>query len=176
MKLNGRRRRCEQHSNNPTAKSKFYAPRQIEYTLFQIVLVPECSDGPPPTRPSEPSDQLLYYEVSSMDVIERIKKQVEENSIVLYMKGTPQFPQCGFSSRTSQALKDCDVEFAWVNVLSDPEIRATLPKFSDWPTFPQLFVNGELVGGADITMEMYQNGELRTLVRETAKPKQALQS
>jgi monothiol glutaredoxin len=103
-----------------------------------------------------------------MDVMERIKQQVEENPIVLYMKGTPQFPQCGFSSRASQALQACGVEFAYVNVLADPEIFENLPRFADWPTFPQLYINGELVGGCDITLELFQKGDLQNMVQEAA--------
>ena len=79
-----------------------------------------------------------------------IKEQVESNPVILYMKGTPQFPQCGFSSRTAAALQDCGVKFAYVNVLSDPEIFENLPRFADWPTFPQLYIDKELVGGCDI--------------------------
>jgi monothiol glutaredoxin len=99
-----------------------------------------------------------------VDVTDRIRQQVEENPIVLFMKGTPQFPMCGFSSRTVEALKTTGAEFAYVNVLQDQEIRANLPRYSDWPTFPQLYVNGELVGGCDIVMELYQSGELQDLV------------
>ncbi|HET7922604.1 MAG TPA: Grx4 family monothiol glutaredoxin [Gammaproteobacteria bacterium] len=99
-----------------------------------------------------------------MDVNERIKEQIAGNPVLLYMKGTPDFPQCGFSARTSQVLKALGVEFGHVNVLADPEIRANLPKFSNWPTFPQLFVKGELVGGCDITMEMAESGELLQLL------------
>jgi monothiol glutaredoxin len=101
-----------------------------------------------------------------MDVLDRIKQQVEENSVILYMKGTPQFPMCGFSSRTAEALKACGEEFAYVNVLADPEIFENLPRFADWPTFPQLYINGELVGGCDITLELYEQGELQKLVKE----------
>ncbi len=100
-----------------------------------------------------------------MDVMDRIRQQVDENPIILYMKGTPQFPMCGFSSRTVEVLKALEVEFAYVNVLQDLEIRANMPRFSDWPTFPQLFVNGELVGGCDIVLELYQSGELQRLVQ-----------
>jgi monothiol glutaredoxin len=100
-----------------------------------------------------------------MDVNERIKQQVENNSVLLYMKGTPDFPQCGFSARASQALKACGADFTSVNIFEDPEIRAALPKFSNWPTFPQLFVNGELIGGSDIVAEMYQSGELKQLIQ-----------
>ena len=103
-----------------------------------------------------------------MDVMERIKQQIENNPVLIYMKGTPQFPQCGFSAQTSQALHACGVEFSYVNVLADPEVRQNLPRYSNWPTFPQVFVNGELVGGCDITMELYQRGELQKIVSEGA--------
>lgn len=104
-----------------------------------------------------------------MDILERIKNTVEGSAIVLYMKGTPQFPMCGFSSRTVQALKAVNAEYVAVNVLEDPEIRANLPRYSNWPTFPQLFINGELIGGCDITLELYDSGELERIVRETRK-------
>ena len=103
-----------------------------------------------------------------MDVMDRIREQVEGNPIVLYMKGTPQFPMCGFSSRAAAALQDCGVPFAYVNVLQDPEIFENLPRYADWPTFPQLYINGELVGGCDITLELHQNGELQKMVKEAA--------
>ena len=96
-----------------------------------------------------------------MDVMERIKSTVEGSPIVLFMKGTPDFPQCGFSSRVVQALKAVDAEFASVNVLEDPDVRANLPRYANWPTFPQLYVGGELVGGCDIVVNMYNNGELK---------------
>ncbi len=104
-----------------------------------------------------------------MDVMERIKAQVEGNSIVLYMKGTPTFPQCGFSSRTAAALQDCSVKFAYVNVLEDAEIFQNLPRYADWPTFPQLYISGELVGGCDITLELHTSGELKKMVTEAAE-------
>ena len=104
-----------------------------------------------------------------MDVLERIKTAVEGSPIVLFMKGTPQFPMCGFSSRTAQALKAVNAEYVSVNVLEDPEIRANLPRYSNWPTFPQLFINGELIGGCDITLELYESGELERIVRDTRK-------
>ena len=104
-----------------------------------------------------------------METLERIKQTVHDNSIVLFMKGTPQFPMCGFSSRASQALKSVGAEFASVNVLEDPEVRATLPRYSNWPTFPQLFINGELIGGCDITLELYESGELARMVKEARK-------
>lgn len=104
-----------------------------------------------------------------MDVNERIRKAVEENPVILFMKGTPDAPQCGFSMRTAQALKACDVEFSYVDVLAEPEVRANLPAISNWPTFPQVFVNGELIGGCDIVLDMYQKGELQTLVKGATK-------
>lgn len=104
-----------------------------------------------------------------MEVIERIKRTVEENPIVLFMKGTPDFPQCGFSMRTAQALKACNVDFAYVDVLAEPDVRANLPVISNWPTFPQVFVNGELIGGCDIVLDMFQKGELQTIVQDAVK-------
>lgn len=101
--------------------------------------------------------------------LERIKALVEGHPIVLFMKGTPQFPMCGFSSRAVQVLKSAGAQFQSVNVLEDPEIRANLPRFSDWPTFPQLFINGELIGGCDITVELYESGELHRMVVEAGK-------
>lgn len=103
-----------------------------------------------------------------MDIMDKIKSTVEGNSIVLFMKGTPDFPQCGFSMRTAEALKACNVEFAYVDVLAEPEVRANLPAYSNWPTFPQVFVNGELIGGCDIVLELYQKGELQNMLSEVA--------
>jgi monothiol glutaredoxin len=100
-----------------------------------------------------------------MDILETIKDQVTANPILLYMKGSPEQPQCGFSSQASQALMACGEKFAYIDILSNPEIRANLPQYSDWPTFPQLFVAGELVGGCDIIMEMYNSGELLPIVK-----------
>lgn len=108
-----------------------------------------------------------------MDVLDRIKQQVEENKVILYMKGTPQFPMCGFSSRTAEALKGCGEEFAYVNVMADPEIFENLPRFADWPTFPQLYINGELVGGCDITLELFDQGELQKMIKEAAGKSEA---
>jgi monothiol glutaredoxin len=104
-----------------------------------------------------------------MEVMEQIKQTVEESPIVLFMKGSPDFPQCGFSMRTSEALKACEVEFNFVDVLANPEIRATLPQYSNWPTFPQVFINGELVGGCDIVMDLYEKGELQKMAQEAVK-------
>jgi len=100
-----------------------------------------------------------------MDVIDEIKEMINSNKIVLFMKGTPDAPQCGFSMRTAEALKSCNVEFSYVDILAAPEVRSNLPKISNWPTFPQVFVNGELIGGCDITLELYQKGELQTLLK-----------
>ncbi|SHF15932.1 monothiol glutaredoxin [Modicisalibacter ilicicola DSM 19980] len=108
--------------------------------------------------------------------LENIKQQVSENPILIYMKGTPQLPQCGFSAQTVQALMACGERFAFVNVLDNPDIRAELPKYANWPTFPQLWVNGELVGGCDIVVEMYQNGELETLIKDAASKANAEQA
>jgi len=108
-----------------------------------------------------------------MDVLEVIDQQVKENPIVIYMKGTPQMPMCGFSSRTAQALQACGVEFAYVNVLENPEIFQNLPRYANWPTFPQVYVNGELIGGCDITLELYQKGELKPMLEEAAAKKTA---
>jgi len=101
-----------------------------------------------------------------MDVLDRIRKTVSDSPVVLYMKGTPQFPMCGFSSRAAQALKTVGAQFASVNVLEDPEVRANLPRYSNWPTFPQLFINGELIGGCDILLELQESGELARMVKE----------
>lgn len=101
-----------------------------------------------------------------MDALERIRKQVTDNPIIIYMKGTPDFPQCGFSARSTQALNACDVEYAFVNIYEDEEIYRALPKFANWPTFPQLYVKGELIGGCDITLDLHQSGELKKILTE----------
>ena len=103
-----------------------------------------------------------------MEIMEHIKQSIESNPVILFMKGTPEFPQCGFSSRASQALAACGVEFAYINVLAEPEVRENLHRYADWPTFPQLYVNGELIGGCDIVMEMYESGDLKTLVEQAS--------
>ena len=105
-----------------------------------------------------------------MDTQQRIKEQVAGNPVVLYMKGTPQFPQCGFSSLAVQVLNACGVQdFFSVNVLADAEIRQGIKQFANWPTIPQLYVNGEFVGGSDIMKEMYQSGELQKLLQGVAQ-------
>ncbi len=103
-----------------------------------------------------------------MDVLQRIDEQVKKNPIVIYMKGTPQFPMCGFSSRAAAALQDCSVPFTCVNVLQDPEIFENLPRYADWPTFPQIYIDSELVGGCDITLELHASGELKTMMEQAA--------
>lgn len=99
-----------------------------------------------------------------MNAQERIKQQVGSDRIVLYMKGTPDFPQCGFSGRSVQLLNACGASFTGVDVLSDQEIREGIKAYSNWPTIPQLYINGEFVGGCDIITEMFRNGELQKLV------------
>jgi monothiol glutaredoxin len=101
-----------------------------------------------------------------MNAIDRIKSQLSAAPVVLYMKGTPDFPQCGFSAQTVSALKACKAQFAHVNIFEDPEVREALKTYSNWPTFPQLYVNGELIGGCDIALQMYKSGELKQLLAE----------
>jgi monothiol glutaredoxin len=108
-----------------------------------------------------------------MDVNERIKKQLEAYPVLLFMKGTPDFPQCGFSARTVAALRAVNAKFAYVNIFEDPEIREGLKVYSNWPTFPQLYVNGELIGGCDITLELYASGELAKIVAESGAAQDA---
>ncbi|MEM9173122.1 MAG: Grx4 family monothiol glutaredoxin [Pseudomonadota bacterium] len=103
-----------------------------------------------------------------MDINERIQKQLDDHPVLVYIKGTPDFPQCGFSSQAIAALKACGTEFAYFNIFEDEDIRQGLKAFSNWPTFPQLYVNGELIGGSDIIVEMYQSGELKSLLESVA--------
>tara|TARA_E500000081_G_C6130132_1_gene353152 strand:+ start:1980 stop:2294 length:315 start_codon:yes stop_codon:yes gene_type:complete len=103
-----------------------------------------------------------------MSTEEKIKEQIKENKILLYMKGSPYEPKCGFSAKTVQALIDCGAEFSYVDILDNQDIRQTLPSISDWPTFPQLFVKGELIGGCDIVTEMHEEGELQAIIKEAA--------
>src|SRR6056300_402381 len=107
-----------------------------------------------------------HFMEHAMDIMDTIRDQIEGNRIILYMKGSPNQPQCGFSARTVQALMACGERFAYVDVLSNPEIRANLPAYANWPTFPQLWVEGELIGGCDIVTEMYESGELQTLIKD----------
>ncbi len=99
-------------------------------------------------------------------VNERIEAEIKANPVVLYMKGTPVFPQCGFSARVVQILSHVGAPFKGVNVLEDPEIREGIKAYTNWPTIPQLYVKGEFVGGCDIVMEMFQSGELQTLLQD----------
>ena len=108
-------------------------------------------------------------------VLDTIKDQIESNPIILYMKGSPQAPQCGFSAQTVQCLMACGERFAYVDILGNPDIRATLPGYANWPTFPQLYVDGELVGGCDIVTEMYQSGELEPLLKQAGEAAKASQ-
>ncbi len=105
-----------------------------------------------------------------MDTLDTIKQQIADNRIIIYMKGSPDAPQCGFSAQTVQCLMACGEPFAYVDVLSHPDIRAQLPAYANWPTFPQLYINGELVGGCDIVTEMYQSGELQPMIKAAAQP------
>jgi monothiol glutaredoxin len=101
------------------------------------------------------------------DIQDRIRDQVSQNPVVLYMKGTPQFPQCGFSATAAEILKRCGVaNYASFNILQDEELRQGIKQFSNWPTIPQLYVNGEFIGGCDIMREMYQSGELQQLLAQ----------
>ena len=100
----------------------------------------------------------------SEEIVTTIENQIKDNAILLYMKGSPQAPQCGFSAQTVQCMVSCGQKFAYVDILSNPEIRSSLPGYANWPTFPQLWVEGELVGGCDIITEMFENGELETLL------------
>ena len=99
-----------------------------------------------------------------MTALDKIKKQVSDNPIIIYMKGTPDMPMCGFSSKTVEVLKQCGKPFAYVNVILDQEIMQELPNFKKWPTFPQLYIKGELVGGCDITLELFESGELKKMI------------
>jgi len=103
-----------------------------------------------------------------MDVNSRIEDQLKSHDILLYMKGTPDFPQCGFSGQTVAALNAIGRPYAYVNIFEDPEVREGLKTYSNWPTFPQLYVKGELIGGCDIVVEMYQSGELKSLLEEAS--------
>ena len=99
-----------------------------------------------------------------MDAMQKIKEQVNSNPVLIYMKGTPQLPQCGFSSRAAESLKQCGRKFAYVNVLMDADIFQNLPAFSNWPTFPQIYIDGQLVGGCDIVVDLHAKGELKKMI------------
>jgi monothiol glutaredoxin len=108
----------------------------------------------------------LTQQVTKMDVVERIKTELDAGPVVLFMKGTPDFPQCGFSAQTVAALRAVGAEFKYVNIFEEPELREALKRYSNWPTYPQLYVKGELIGGCDIALEMYKSGELKKLLAE----------
>ena len=103
-----------------------------------------------------------------MSIEDKIKDQIKDNKILIYMKGSPYEPKCGFSAKTVQALIDCGAEFSYVDILENQDIRQNLPSISDWPTFPQVFVGGELIGGCDIVSEMHEAGELHSIIKEAA--------
>ena len=105
----------------------------------------------------------------SQEMKEQIQKQVNDNHIMLYMKGSPEAPQCGFSAQVVYILQELGVEFSSANILEDMDLRQGIKEFSDWPTIPQLYVNGEFIGGCDIVMEMARSGELKTLLESAVK-------
>ncbi|GAC1030302.1 Grx4 family monothiol glutaredoxin [Pseudomonas sp. No.21] len=122
----------------------------------------------PPILPTDESERSAEV---AMDIIETIKEQIANNTVLLYMKGSPNAPQCGFSARAAQVVMGCGEKFAYVDILQNPEIRANLPTYANWPTFPQLWVNGELVGGSDILAEMFEKGELQQLIKDAVSKK-----
>lgn len=105
--------------------------------------------------------------------LEKIKSQVTENPVVIYMKGSPQFPMCGFSSRAAQALADTGLPFSFVNVMDDPQIFEHLPKYADWPTFPQIYIDGELIGGCDIILELAERNDLKQMMNTAIENQKA---
>jgi len=131
--------------------------------------VDECGAAVAAARGTRRATQT--YEVIEMDVVERIKSELSSSPVVLFMKGTPDFPQCGFSAQTVAALRAVGAEFKHVNIFEEPEMRDALKRYSNWPTYPQLYIKGELVGGCDIALEMYRSGELRKLLTELGAAK-----
>jgi monothiol glutaredoxin len=111
------------------------------------------------------SEQAAQPAVAQGDALERIRQDVQSNKIMVFMKGTPDAPQCGFSAQTVQVLNDLGVPFASRNVLEDPELRQAIKEFSNWPTIPQVYINGKFVGGCDIVTEMHERGELSEMVK-----------
>lgn len=105
----------------------------------------------------------------NMSILKKIKQQIKDNIILIYMKGTPESPSCGFSSQAVKALSVCGEKFAYVDVLENMDIRNELPKYANWPTFPQLWIDGELIGGCSIILEMLENGSLKELILKTVK-------
>jgi monothiol glutaredoxin len=108
-----------------------------------------------------------------MDVEQKIKSELDAAPVVLFMKGTPDFPQCGFSAQTVAALRAIGADFKHVNIFEEPELREALKRYSNWPTYPQLYVKGELVGGCDIALQMHKNGELKQLLTEVGAVRKA---
>ena len=104
-----------------------------------------------------------------MNIEEKLKQQIKDNEILIYMKGTPYEPRCRFSAKTVQALIDCEAKFSYVDILENNDVRTTLPSISDWPTFPQVFIKGELIGGADIVTQMHEAGELKTMIDSSSE-------
>lgn len=104
-----------------------------------------------------------------MSIEEKLKEQIAANTVLIYMKGTPYEPRCGFSAKTVQALIDCEAKFSYVDILENNDVRTTLPSISDWPTFPQVFIKGELIGGADIVTQMHEAGELKTMIDSSSE-------
>ena len=104
-----------------------------------------------------------------MSVEEKLKQQIKENDILIFMKGTPYEPKCGFSAKTVQALIDCEAKFSYIDILENNDVRSTLPSISDWPTFPQVFIDGELIGVADIVTQMHEAGELKTMIDNSSE-------
>ena len=102
-----------------------------------------------------------------MSVEEKLKQQIKENDILIFMKGTPYEPKCGFCAKTVQALIDCEAKFSYIDILENSDVRSTLPSISDWPTFPQVFVSGELIGGCDIVTQMHESGDLRKFIESS---------
>lgn len=111
--------------------------------------------------------------MTEQTTLEKIKSQVTENPVVIYMKGSPQFPMCGFSSRAAQALADTGLPFSFVNVMDDPQIFEHLPKYADWPTFPQIYIGGELIGGCDIILALAERNDLKQMMNEAIENQKA---
>ena len=110
---------------------------------------------------------------ASNDIHETLRQQIAANPVLIYMKGSPDQPQCGFSAQATQILMSIGERFAYIDILTNPDVRAHLPEVSEWPTFPQLFVGGELVGGCDIIVEMHESGELAPLIKQVAMSEDA---
>lgn len=109
-----------------------------------------------------------------MNIISKIQNQISTNPIIIYMKGSPEFPSCGFSAKAINILLTLKIRFAYIDILQNSDIRSELPKFSNWPTFPQLWVSGKLIGGSDIMIEMFENGKLKKILKKALKNKKNL--